>query len=158
MPRLRFGLLSVGVAGLYVLVVGVLTGVIPNPLFQRVVAADIWNLLALVLPGGLLGPLAATYLVPWPQSCRVNGRAGAGGVLSFLAAGCPVCNKLVVLAVGVSGALDYFRPLQPLLGALSVVMLGAALWARFRTRANDRSRRTTDAPIDGSADRDLEVA
>lgn len=123
-------------AGLYVLVVGALTGVIPNPLFQRVVAVDIWNLLALLLPAGLFGPLVATYLVPWPQSCRVSGRVGAGGVLSFLAAGCPVCNKLVVLAVGASGALEYFRPLQPLLGAVSVILLGAALWARLRTRAN----------------------
>ena len=134
--RPRFVLLSATGAGLYVLVVGVVTGVVPSPLFHRVVAADVWSVLALIVPAGLFGVLAATFLVPWPQGCRVGGRAGAGGVLSFLAAGCPVCNKLVVLAVGVSGALDYFRPLQPLLAALSVVLLGAALWARFRTRVN----------------------
>lgn len=131
---LGFALLSVLLAGLYALVVGVLTGVIPNPVFQRVVPVDVWNLMSLAVPAGLFGPLAATYLVPWSRGCRVGGRAGAGGVLSFLAAGCPVCNKLVVLALGVSGALTYFRPLQPLLGAISVVLLGAALWARFRTR------------------------
>jgi hypothetical protein len=133
---IRFTLLSVAMTGLYALAVGALTGVVPNPLFHRVVAADIWNLLALLLPAALFGPLMATYLVPWPQSCRVTGRAGAGGVLSFLAVGCPVCNKLVVLAVGVNGAMEYFRPMQPLLGAVSVISLGAALWGRFRTRTN----------------------
>jgi hypothetical protein len=57
-------------------------------------------------------------------------------VLSFLAAGCPVCNQLVVLAVGTSGALNYyFRPLQPLPGLASLILLGVASLARLRIRA-----------------------
>jgi hypothetical protein len=76
----------------------------------------------------------ATYLVP--RACRVGGRARTGGVLSFLAAGCPVCNQLVVLAVGTSGALNYyFRPLQPLPGLASLILLGVASLARLRIRA-----------------------
>ena len=109
--------------------------IIPSPLFHRAVPPDIWNLLSWMAPALLFGPLAATYLVPWPPSCRVGGRAGTGGMLSFLAAGCPVCNKLVVLAAGASGALAYYRPLQPLLGAVSVALLALALRARFRSRA-----------------------
>jgi hypothetical protein len=133
-PWPRFALLSAGAGGLYALAGGVLTGVIPNPVFHRIVALDIWNLLALVVPAALFGALAATYLVPWPKTCTVSGRAGAGGVLSFLAAGCPLCNKLVVVAIGASGAMNLFRPIQPLLGAASVILLGAALWTRFRVR------------------------
>jgi hypothetical protein len=133
-PWGRFGLLTALAAGLYFVVTGVLTGIIANPVFHRVVPADAWNLLAWLLPAGLAGPLAATYLVPWPRSRRIGGRAGAGGALSFMAAGCPVCNKLVVLAVGASGALTYFRPLQPLLGGLSLILLGVALRARLRAR------------------------
>jgi hypothetical protein len=138
-PWRRFWLAAALAAGLYVLVTGLLAGIIGNPLFHRMVPADTWNLLAWLLPAALAGPLAATYLVPWPQSCRISGRAGAGGVLSFLAAGCPVCNKLVVLALGASGALAYFRPLQPVLGALSLALLGAALWARLRARSRPAS-------------------
>lgn len=134
-PWRRFTLLAAAAAGLYVVALGIPAGIIPSPLFHRAVPADIWNLLFWLVPAVLSGPLAATYLVPWPASCRVGGRAGTGGLLSFLAAGCPVCNKLVVLAVGASGALAYYRPLQPLLGAVSVVLLGLALRARFRTRA-----------------------
>lgn len=133
-PWWRFAVLSVAAAVLYVLVVGVLTGIVPNPIFHRLVPTDVWNLLSLLLPAALCGPLAATYLVRWPRVCQVGGRAGTGGVLSFLAAGCPLCNKLVVLAIGTTGALNYFRPLQPVLGLASLVLLGLALWARFRVR------------------------
>ncbi|MDA8392493.1 MAG: hypothetical protein M0Z87_06775 [Actinomycetota bacterium] len=133
-PWQRFSLLAVGMAATYVVVIGVPTAIIPNPLFHRMISAGAWNYMAWLLPAALFGPLAATFLVPWPQTCRVDRRLGAGGLASFLAVGCPVCNKVVVLAVGVSGALDYYRPLQPLLGGLSFALLGVALWTRCRTR------------------------
>ncbi|MHB1927877.1 MAG: hypothetical protein ACYCUG_00300 [Acidimicrobiales bacterium] len=134
-PWLRFSLLAVGMAVAYIVVIGVPTAIIPNPLFHRMIPAGTWNYVAWLLPAALFGPLLATFLVPWPQTCRVDRRLGAGGLLSFLAVGCPVCNKLVVLAVGISGALDYFRPLQPLLGGMSLALLGLALWARLAARA-----------------------
>jgi hypothetical protein len=129
----RFVAWSVAAAAAYVVAVGVVTAVIPSPFFDRKLAVDAWNVAALLLPALLFGPLVATYLVPWPNVCRVGGRAGAGGVLSVLAAGCPVCNKVVVLAIGTTGAVEYFRPIQPALGALSVLLLGIALRARWQT-------------------------
>lgn len=134
-PWPRFVVMAAAATLSYALVVGIVTAVVPNPFFDRKLSVDAWNLLSLVVPAMLFGPLAATYLVPWPQACTVTGRASAGGVLSFLAAGCPVCNKLVVLAVGTTGAVEYFRPLQPLLGTVSVLFLGIALRARWQSRA-----------------------
>jgi len=49
-------------------------------------------------------------------AARGRGRLGGGGLLSFLAIGCPICNKLVVLALGLGGVLRWFAPIQPLLG------------------------------------------
>jgi len=66
---------------------------------------------------------------PRPRS----GRAIAAGVLSTFAVGCPVCNKLIVLALGVSGALSYWAPAQPVLGVASVALLTYALVRRLRT-------------------------
>jgi hypothetical protein len=130
----RFGALAVLAAVGYFVVVGVITAVVPSPYFDRKLGVDVWNVMSLVVPALLFGPLAATYLVPWPSACRVGGRTGAGGVMSFLAAGCPLCNKLVVFAIGTTGAIEYFRPLQPLLGALSILLLAIALRARWQTR------------------------
>ena len=122
------------VAAAYAVGVGLLAGVIPNPFTTRILPVNVWNVLSVAVPAALAGPLAATYLVAWPTACRVGGRAGAGGVLSFLGAACPVCNRIVVAAIGVSGATDYFRPLQPVLGAGSALLLGLALRARWRSR------------------------
>lgn len=145
MPWLRFLGFSVLTAGLYALAVGIPTSLVPNTFFHRMLAPNAWNYLAWLLPAALFGPLMATYLIPWPQTCKIGGRMGTGGMLSLLAAGCPVCNKLVILAVGASGALDYFRPLQPLLGLASLALLGIALWLRVRARFTPTSRGATKA-------------
>jgi hypothetical protein len=49
-----------------------------------------------------------------------------------LAVGCPICNKIVVLLLGVSGALTIFQPLQPVLALAAMVLLGYALFLRLR--------------------------
>jgi hypothetical protein len=128
----RFATLSIGAAVAYLLVVGVVTAVIPTPLFVRMTPVTFSNLVFWVLPALLFGPLLASTLVPMKsRTCDVTNRTVAGGVLSFLAVGCPMCNKLVVLALGASGALTYFEPIQPLLGLVSVGLLGYALWLRL---------------------------
>ena len=83
------------------------------------------------LAAGLVG---ATYgaRVATPSCER---RAGAGGVLAFLAIGCPVCNKLVVGLLGTAGALTYFEPFQPILGLAGLALLLAALHVRLRAIA-----------------------
>ncbi len=133
-PWVRFGFVATAVAAAYLVVIGIPTAIIANPLFHRMIPAGTWNYLAWAVPAALFGPLMATYLVAWPQACRVDRRLGAGGLLSFLAVGCPVCNKLVVLAVGMSGAIHYFGPLQPFLAVISAGLLTIALWSRLATR------------------------
>lgn len=64
----------------------------------------------------------------------------AGGMLSLFAVGCPIWNKLVVMAMGVSGALTWFAPPPPLLAVGSLGLLAYALWARRRTALACRTR------------------
>lgn len=54
-----------------------------------------------------------------------------GAVTTFFAVGCPVCNKIVLLALGYAGALQWFAPVQPFLAALAVLALAWALHARL---------------------------
>jgi hypothetical protein len=66
-----------------------------------------------------------------------RGRAGVLGtsLLSTLAVGCPVCNKIVVGLLGMSGALGVWAPIQPVLAVTAVAALGAAVVVRWRRRA-----------------------
>lgn len=55
-----------------------------------------------------------------------------GVALAWFAIGCPVCNKLVLLALGTSGAMAWFAPLQPLLAVVGMVLLAQARRSRLR--------------------------
>ncbi len=56
-----------------------------------------------------------------------------GGLVSFLAVGCPVCNQAVVALVGISGALSWWAPVQPVVGLAAVALLVWTLRKRLRT-------------------------
>src|SRR5258708_3615023 len=133
---------SLAFACLYLGGVGLITAIIPNPLFARIIEPTIWSYIFWLAAAALFGPLAGSYVVPIAAVCevqRVEQSTTLGSVLSFLAVGCPVCNKLVVLALGTSGALTYFEPAQPWLGGLSVLLLGYAVWARFGIGRRERA-------------------
>ena len=119
--RLIYGALG---AGLSALAMGVPTDVVPNNWFTRMTPVRPLDVILLVLTAVTLGVLAATYA---DRSVRGGGRRGlAGGGLAGLAIGCPICNKAVVWLIGVSGALNWFGPAQPVIGAAG---LGLAVWA-----------------------------
>jgi hypothetical protein len=113
---------------------GVPTDIVDTPLFVRMTPVTWWNYPLWVAGAALIGLLAATYVAA-PEQEPPDGRqvekAFGGGLLSVFAVGCPVCNKLVVAALGAGGALSYFAPAQPVLGLLSVGLLLYALRARI---------------------------
>ena len=121
------------VAGLATaLLIGIPTVLIPNPIFGREVPVRPRDYLFLAITVLLTALLAATYALPAHCSLQ-DGKMAVGGFLSFLAVGCPVCNKVVVLALGASGAMSYFSPLQPILAVASTILLGYAIWIRLRS-------------------------
>ncbi|MFI2413663.1 hypothetical protein [Streptomyces sp. NPDC018947] len=130
------------------ILVGVPTDVVPNPLFGRSIPVQWWNYPALAVTSVLAGIVLSTYVRqpsrPEEPEAPDGGRLGAiGGVLSFLAVGCPVCNKLVLVLIGASGALSYWAPLQPLLALLSVGLLAEAALRRLSSQ--------TACPVTASA-------
>jgi hypothetical protein len=125
------------------LLLGLPTELVPNPVFGRQIPAPSWTLPVLVLTAILSGLLLATYVRhdgPMGATDDPDGsgamdgdqrRATLGGALSFLAIGCPTCNKLVLLALGSSGAITWFEPVQPVLAGSGVALLMWALWRRL---------------------------
>lgn len=135
---------AAAVAVLAALVIGVPTGVVASPFYTRMTPVLWWNYPVWLVSSLLEGLLVATYVrVGEPSSAEAEtkerpatARALGAGLLSAFAVGCPICNKLVVLAIGVTGALSYWAPLQPLLAVASVGLLLFALIRRLRTAAS----------------------
>lgn len=128
----RQWVVAVAAAVVTAVVIGVPTGIIRTTLYTRMTPVLWWNYPVWAATALLEGVLLATYIRAQGTGRVSSGKATTGGVLSFLAVGCPVCNKAVVLAVGVSGALSYWAPFQPFLAVVSLALLGFALRQRLR--------------------------
>jgi hypothetical protein len=132
---LRRVLVGGGAGVVTALMIGIPTGIIQTSWYHRMTPVLWWNYPVWALSSILTGALVATYVrdpaVPVPTT--QGGKTFLGSLLSLFAVGCPICNKLVVMAVGVSGALNWFAPIQPVLALGSLGLLGYALLARRRT-------------------------
>lgn len=137
-PRRRWLVAIVAGVGT-ALLVALPTAVIPNPVFGRAIEVTWWSYPVVVLTGVLGGLLIATYVretddqaTAEPEELDRASRFGmAGTFVSFFAVGCPVCNKLVLLALGASGAVSWFAPIQPVLALASIVLMVVALRIRL---------------------------
>lgn len=134
--------------GVYTLLVAVPTDLVDTPVFGREVPPTWWSWPALLVSAALAAVLTATYIRSEAErEVTAVSRGGmAGGVLTFFAVGCPVCNKLVLIALGSAGAMTWFEPVQPL---LQVAAIGLLLWALQQRLSSAQSCRV---PASASAD------
>lgn len=136
------------------LLVGIATVLVPNSLFSREIPPVWWNYPVWILTSVLSGMLLATYVRAsspaepgaGPSSVaadedssgsspgdRRSSRFGMiGTMLAWFAVGCPVCNKIALIALGYSGAITYFTPLQPILAIGALLLTGVALTWRLK--------------------------
>jgi hypothetical protein len=116
---------------------GIPTDVVPTDLYRRMTPVVWWNYPIWALSAVLAGLVVATYVRSGDVAhARAEGGGGfVGGLASFLAVGCPICNKLVIALLGVGGALSYFAPIQPVLGVLGLALLAVTLNMRLNRLA-----------------------
>jgi hypothetical protein len=125
-------LAAAGATILTTLAIGIPTDLIDTPLFSRMTPARWWDYPLWLVSAALAGLVLASYVRSAPVDSTAPTQTVGASVLSVFAVGCPVCNKLVVAALGFSGALTFFEPIQPLLGLASVAILVHALRIRIR--------------------------
>ena len=121
-------------AAAFGLTVGVITGAIDTPIFERATPAyaidyPIWTANALLV-GALAG--VSVYAARQRQSFG-SGTIYAGGFLSAFAISCPLCNGLLVAAFGTGAAANVFDPARPFIGGLTARFMAFVLYRRIRT-------------------------
>lgn len=129
----RYWLAAAFASILVALLTGIPTDVLPNPWFTRMTPVRTLDLVYWPVTSVLVGLLFATFVLP--KACRIRPPGTTGivsGALAWFAIGCPICNKLVVALLGISGALSTFAPIQPFLGAFAILLSAFALWVRLR--------------------------
>jgi hypothetical protein len=129
----RFVLMAAGGTAITAILLGVPTAIIPNPIFHRIIEAAPTNYFFWASTSVVTGSLLATYMLPRAVKDRAAEAGLGGGVLAYLAVGCPLCNKAVVALLGASGAVTIFQPIQPFLGALGLLLATIALVVRLRS-------------------------
>ena len=123
--------LFAGVVFLFVL--GIPTDVIPNNFFTRMTPVYFFDYFFLVTNSLLLGGYVGLHFYEkHEQSKKADIAAVGGGILNIFVIGCPICNALIVSLLGTSVALNYFAPLQPLLGAISTVIISSAIYFKIK--------------------------
>jgi len=150
----RFIAWAIAWALVSLLAFGLVAAIIPNPVFGRQIPPEPFAMAVWLVSAPLMGLLGATYSAPaipaatatrlMPLIIDLAGDAShrqgttlgtVAGLGAFLAIGCPVCNKVALVLLGAGGAMTVFAPLQPLIGAASLVLLAGTLAWRFRLRA-----------------------
>lgn len=120
------------------LLIALSTDLIDNPVFGRSIAPTDWAMETAILTAVLGGLLTATYVkdssyIADERSAKLG---GLGGLAAYFAVGCPVCNKLVVIALGTAGAVTWFAPMQPYLAGGGVLLLAYALRRRLTAESS----------------------
>ena len=158
---------------------GLVAAIIPNPVFGRQIPPEPFAIGVWLLSAPLMGLLGATYAAParptaadaLPMQFDIDHADDAGqrqgsvlgtvgSVGAFLAIGCPVCNKIALVLLGTGGAMTVFAPIQPLIGAASLALLGerwrgASGSARAAGPARSDPRASSSAPDGRSCGRGI---
>ena len=116
------------------LLTGLPTDIVSNPFYVRMTPVPWWAYPVWATTGVLAGLVGATYVRRAPLDSTSAATAG-GGLMSFFAIGCPVCNKLVVALMGAGGALGFFAAAQAYLALGGLALLSTSLVVRLRQSA-----------------------
>ena len=122
--NLRSWIIAIIGVGVILVLIGIPTVIFDNPFFTRMTPVRPQDYVIWIITGLLAGLIIGTYTLG--TGGRSEGKVISGGFLSFLAVGCPICNKLVLLLLGTSGALTYFAPFQ-------LYCCQSAKWDTFNT-------------------------
>ena len=117
---------ALGIATGSILILGSVTALWGNSFFIRMTPTSAMDL-TFLFAGSLLFGLF--FVLPKRQEGKKCG--GVGGVFAFLGFACPVCNKILILLLGVAGTWTFVEPARPYLGMMGIVLLSIGVVSRL---------------------------
>jgi len=104
---------------LFFIATGVVTGLIPTPMYVRMVPITFVDYFFLFTTSFL----AAVFFGKKKCSLAESRLAKIGGITGFFAFSCPICNVLLLAFLSTSTIMTYIDPIRPFLGAVSTIVL-----------------------------------
>ena len=112
------------------LLFGVVTGLLPNPVYIRMVPRTLFDYTFLVLTSLFAGIyIAQQSITNWSGN---DSLAIGSTIVGFLAFSCPICNVLLLALFSNSVLMTYLDPYRPLLGVVSVLLFTGLLYYRYQ--------------------------
>ena len=130
--KLKYWITGLIVSITFFVVFGSVTALIPNSFFIRMIPTTNLDLMFLVSSSLFLGAYVGVHHYKKKNMKQCNTVATTGGIGSFLAFACPICNKLLLLLFGATALMTYLEPYRPVLGFVSNGLLGGALYWRIK--------------------------
>ncbi len=118
--------LGAAVAAAMFVALGTVAALWSNPLFVRMTPTGGFEVALLLLQSVLAGAFVAI-----PRGPCGKRTAGAGAIIGFLGIACPVCNKVLVLAIGSALLLEYYEPVRLFVALGGAALLAAAVWLKL---------------------------
>lgn len=111
--KLKYLFIGLGAGLLFFFVSGIVTSLLPNAFFTRMTPINILDYVFLGSSSVLLGAYVGVHYYKQKTIKKCDTAVSVGGIGSFLAFACPVCNKLLVLLFGATVLMTYFEPYRP---------------------------------------------
>ena len=107
----------------FYLLFGIITALIPNTWFTRMIPANNLDNIFLITNSLLLGTYLGLYYWKKEKKKLCNITSTSGGIAGFFAFSCPICNKILVIIFGTTALMNYLEPIRPILGIISILLL-----------------------------------
>ncbi|RQG90240.1 hypothetical protein EA462_09660 [Natrarchaeobius halalkaliphilus] len=112
----------------FFLATGVVTGLLPTSLFDRMVSRSLLDYAFLSLTSVLTG----VYVVQRTSLTECSGDrcAYGGGAAGFFAVACPHCNAILASLFSATWLATYVDPIRPLLGLIAIALFTVVIASR----------------------------
>lgn len=144
--KIKYALIAIGMSIVFFIIMGIPTALVPNPLIQytRMIEATGLDYFFLATTSIMLAALISLKLY-FKSEKQVGAKELAGGGAGFIAFSCPICNVLLVALLGGATIMTFIEPLRPILGMVSIAILGYLIYNTLQCRDCNATGATVQA-------------